>query len=114
MHTFIKCEPIYVAWKAYCWSEVYGEWPTPGELHRFLAERQRYPLEHAEHDVLQALDAGTVVGEHSVVLMRHGEVMGDWRDGLPGHDPGFRIVMAPEHMPSAETVGGIGMAALVA
>lgn len=101
---FIKAEPKYVAWKTYCWYCAYDEWPTPGEIHRFLAEHLRYPLEHAEHDVLQALYDEEVIGVHSLVLMRHGEVLGDWRSPLPGHDPGFRIVMSDHNRKFAETI----------
>lgn len=94
-------EPILVsgsviAVHTYLWFRDNNEWPTPRQMHEFLSAHYEYPLEYAEVDVLAALDAGDVYGLPSVVAMRHGEALGDWRDPLPDFDAGFRLALYDE------------------
>lgn len=78
--TFIKTEPQRVAWETWLWFQTFDEWPLPIELHHHIAWLTGYPLEHAEHDVLNALNADVVLGVPSIVLMRQGEANGNWTD----------------------------------
>lgn len=90
---YIKVEPEWVAFDAYRLFFQTGSWPTPGHLHRYLADKHGYPLEHSEHDVLVALDTGYAYGLPTVVGRRLGEVVGDWTMPLGDEDNGFRIAM---------------------
>lgn len=100
---FIKIEPEYVAFEAYRLYFWHGSWPTPRHLHLYLADKWRYPVEHAEHDVLVALDTGHAYGLPTVVGRRLGEVVGDWRGPLDD-DNGFRIAMNEADVPIAAGV----------
>jgi hypothetical protein len=90
---FIRVEPQYVAFTAYGWKRANGSWPTPRQMHQYLASMEGYPLEHAEHDVLVALDTGCVYGLPTIVGRRLGEVEGDWRAPLEDDDNGFRLAL---------------------
>jgi hypothetical protein len=98
---FINVEPEYVAFEAYRLFHHTGSWPMPHRLHRYLADKHHYPLEHAEHDVLVAIDSGYVYGLPTVVGRRLGEVEGDWRGPLEDEDNGFRIAMRERDCPRA-------------
>lgn len=99
-HDYIKLHPDAVGFEAYRLYFFTGSWPEPGLLHRYLADRYRYPLEHAEHDTLVALDCRTVYGLPTVVGRRLGEVEGDWRS-FADEDHPFRIAMREEDCPIA-------------
>lgn len=98
---YIKIEPEWVAFEAYRLFFQDGSWPTPRQLHEYLADKHGYPLEHAEHDTLVALDCGLAYGLPTVVGRRLGEVEGDWRMPLGEEDTGWRIAMCEEDCPIA-------------
>lgn len=90
---YIKVEPERVGFEAARLYRRTGSWPQPGHLHRYLSDKFEYPLEHAEHDVLMALNAREVYGLPTIVGMRLGEVVGNWRAPLPDGDSYFRIAL---------------------
>jgi hypothetical protein len=101
---FIKVDPESIAFEAARLYVLHGSWPTPRHLHLYLADKYRYPIEHAEHDVLMALNAREVYGLPTIVGRRLGEVVGDWRAPLDDDDNGFRIAMAEEWVPTAVAI----------
>src|SRR3954454_586411 len=100
--------PWTIRQHVYDWFRDYGEWPAPIHLHEFLAEEWRCPVEVAEYDTLNALRTGYIYGLPTVVAMRLGEAVGDWRDPLPTWDNGFRLAVDEKFFDTWNGKSGLG------
>lgn len=92
----MRVTPLRVAAAALAWRDEHGEWAHPWQMHEHLAAWSGSPVEVAQYDVGRALDDGDVCGLPSVVAMRLGEAVGDWRAPLPPRDNGFRIAVSED------------------
>ena len=80
----------------YNWLNDYGEWPTVNWLADHVAEKCHDNREFILYDIGVAIQRDYVYGLPTVVAMRLGEALGDWRDPLPKGDNGFRIAVQEE------------------
>ena len=87
---------------AYEWFRLYDEWPTVRWLREHLAERYGDAEEFVTYDIGVALRLGYIYGLSSIVAMRLGEALGDWRDPnpLPFEDNGFRMAVEEKYWTS--------------